>query len=464
MENRIQNHMLMKFRNIKSTRFSRFMPLLMVLIILGCNSSDRYNTRVSVDGTRWLINGNVINEGSPAEGLLMNVRMVNTIYEDESGKILEFDPGFDPDENTNRFVEKIPEYVAHGVNAFTICLQGGMPGYEGAINSAFNADGSLSKPYMDRAARVIKASDENGTVIILSLFYQRQHSHERALTGKEAIKQAVTNVMNWVADQRFTNVIIEISNEYAHGGFRNWNDGEWLMSDAGQVELIRLAKDVNPNLLVTTSGMGRGTIPASIAEVSDYLLIHFNNLPLVNIPERVKDARAFNKPIVCNEDDKIGATGAQAALLSVRGGAAWGLMHSSKNQRAPFEFDGAADDPVVYRMMARLVQPGRIEDIAAPEELSVLIGIPKDGDIFPAGKPIDIQAFPSGIEGFSGAEVHFIVERKPIGKAISAPWKITWDDVPVGQYRVVAVVRDAEGQEIMRSREVDFEVRRGKGS
>jgi hypothetical protein len=26
------------------------------------------------------------------------------------------------------------------VNAFTLCLQGGMPGYEGSVNSAFASD------------------------------------------------------------------------------------------------------------------------------------------------------------------------------------------------------------------------------------------------------------------------------------------------------------------------------------
>ena len=49
----------------------------------------------------------------------------------------------DPDANTARFIARIPDYVAHGVRAFTVCLQGGMPGYEGAVNSAFQPDGSL---------------------------------------------------------------------------------------------------------------------------------------------------------------------------------------------------------------------------------------------------------------------------------------------------------------------------------
>ena len=52
----------------------------------------------------------------------------------------------------------MPDYVAGGVRAFTIGLQGGMPGYEGAVNSAFNPDGSLRDAYLERVRRVIDAA------------------------------------------------------------------------------------------------------------------------------------------------------------------------------------------------------------------------------------------------------------------------------------------------------------------
>lgn len=445
----------------KSIRINTSLNIFLVILILvySCNFSTGKKTKVSIDGTRWLVNEKVINQGSPAEGLLMNVRMVNSIFEDDSYKIKEYDSDFDPDLNTNNFIKRIPEYVDHGVNAFTVCLQGGLPGYEGAINSAFNVDGTLRDSYMNRAARVIKAADANGAVIILSCFYQRQHSHERALAGKDAIKKAVVNVVQWISSNDFTNVVLEISNEYAHGGFRNWTDGDWLRSVDGQVELILLAKEKNPKLLVTTSGMGNGTITAPIEEVADFLLIHYNNTPLANIAEKVNQLKEYNKPIVCNEDDKIGHTGAMAAFLSVKAGAGWGLMHAPINQRAPFEFEGVDDDPDVYDMISLLTQPGSINDIDLPKHFSIVIGKPKDGDIYYIGDPIVMEAFPTGIEKFPGAEIHFLIERNLLGKTTSSPWKITWNDATEGYYNVIAVARDSEGQEIMRSREVDFEVK-----
>ncbi len=125
-------------------------------------------TQVAIEGTRWLINGQVVNAGSACEGMLMNVRMVNATFRDRR------QPDFDADRNTDRFIAHIGDYAAHGVNAFTLCLQGGMPGYERAENSAFLADGSLNASYLARVDRVIRACDQHGVVVILGLFYQRQ--------------------------------------------------------------------------------------------------------------------------------------------------------------------------------------------------------------------------------------------------------------------------------------------------
>lgn len=102
----------------------------LTLLVVGCATSEAA-TVVSLAGNRWLINGRLTNPGSAAEGLLMNVRMVNATFEDLSGK----HPDFDPEGNADEFIAALPGYAAHGVNAFTLCLQGGMPDYEGAVNS-----------------------------------------------------------------------------------------------------------------------------------------------------------------------------------------------------------------------------------------------------------------------------------------------------------------------------------------
>src|SRR3546814_16157031 len=91
--------------------------------------------------------------------------------------------------------------------------------------------------------------------------------------------------------------------------------------------------------------MGDGRVDHSIALAADFILLHFNNTPTEKIPERVGDARTYGKPVVCNEDDKTGALGAEAARFAIDSGAGWGFMEQETNQWLPFHFVGAEDDP-----------------------------------------------------------------------------------------------------------------------
>lgn len=303
------------------------------------------HTRVELVNGRWQINGEITHPGAPAEGLLMNVRMVNAVFEDRTR------PEFDPEANTDVFLRHLDDYVAHGVRAFTINLQGGFPGYEGAVCSAFEPDGSLRDPYMARVSRVIEACDRVGVVVILGCFYQRQ---DQILQDEAAVRAALRNAVEWVRDRGYTNVVIEIANEFNIRGF----DHAILSSPDGEVELMRLVRQVAPGLLVSTSGVGDGKLPAPAAEASDYLLIHFNGTPVEAIPDRIASLRGYGKAIVCNEDDKVGRTAARALEVCVEKGASYGLMLKDRNQYAPFLFEGSRDDPVFYETLKRLTTAG----------------------------------------------------------------------------------------------------------
>ena len=257
----------------------------------GVQSPIKPQTRVSIREGKWFINDELTYRGTRAEGLLMNVRMVNSVFEDRRK------PDFDPDANTDRFLAQLPDYAAHGVRAFTLCLQGGMPGYEGAVNSAFAPDGSLRPSYLGRVQRVIEACDRQGLVVILGCFYQRQ---DQVLADEAAVRAGVVNVAHWIRRSGFRNVVLEIANEFDHDGF----DHPLLRSEDGEVELIRLAKKTAPGLLVSTSGLGHGRFPDKVAKAADFLLIHFNGTPLDEIPTRIAALKKYGKPIVCNEDQK----------------------------------------------------------------------------------------------------------------------------------------------------------------
>jgi hypothetical protein len=315
------------------------------------NVSAARSTRVGIAGGKWTINGSVTYPGAPAEGLLLNVRMVNAVFEDRNN------PSFDPEGNADEFIAMIPDYVAHGVRAFTLNLQGGNPGLYSdrknpgltVLNSAFNPDGSLKTSYMNRVARVIEACDQNGAVVILGLFYFGQDQY---LQNETAIRTGVVNAVNWIRANDFTNVLLEIANEYP---MSDVYDHPVLYTHSGQGSLLQLAKQTYGGLLISTSSWYSAFSPA-VAAASDYLLVHEDEVPS-DFAAQMGYFRSFGKPVVINEDGRVGPAGAQAAEASVLNGASWGMMHYAINQTYPFTFNGVADDPTVYAKLSALATP-----------------------------------------------------------------------------------------------------------
>jgi hypothetical protein len=310
-------------------------------------------TRVGLRDGRWTFNDRPTNPGGAAEGLLMNVRMVNAVFEDRRK------PDFDPEANTDRFIARIAEYAAQGVNAFTICLQGGMPGYEGAVNSAFEPDGRLRPDYLARVERVIRACDRHGVAVILGLYYQRQSA---VLRDAAAVRAGVVNAARWVRERGFRNVLLETANEYPHRGFVH----PLIREPEGQASLLQLARDTAPGLLVSASGYGDGLVHKAVAEAADFLLPHWNNTRVAQIPARIATLRQAGKPIVCNEDDKTGTNAVAALRASVAHGASYGLMLKERNQTFPFRFDGAADDRLFYAALRELTASAARRSAIAP--------------------------------------------------------------------------------------------------
>ena len=276
-------------------------------------------TRVEIRGDRFFLNGaptypGITWQGRRIEGLLLNTRMVQGIFDDlnpETRHLWQYpDTGtWDAGRNTDEFIAAMPGWHDHGVLAFTLNLQGGSPyGYSREqpwINSAFKPDGSLRDDYMARTQRILDAADELGMVVILGLFYFGQ---EKLLADEDAIVGAVRNAADWVLRSGHENVLLEINNE-CDVRYRQPK----LMPDRVH-ELIDLARGVTRDgrrLLAGTS-YGGGTVPgAAVVASSDFILIHGNSVKEPDrIRQMVRDTRAVEtytpKPILFNEDDHFG--------------------------------------------------------------------------------------------------------------------------------------------------------------
>ncbi len=286
------------------------------------STANERQTRVVIEGEKFYINGTPTYEGRtwktsyggeyPVEGLLMNARLVQGIFDDLNemtrGQWAYPDTGeWDPDRNTNEYVMAMASWRENGLLGFTMNLQGGCPyGYCSGFpwdNSAYEPDGSLRQPFMQRAERILDRADELGMVVILGLFY---FGEDGPLENEEAIRRAVRNAVTWVLDKGYTNVIIEINNECSVRAY----DHDILRCHRVH-ELITLAKEIDVggrSLYVSTSLAGGQVPPDNIVEVSDYVLIHGNGVQnherITEISAQVREKDVYRTmPLVNNEDD-----------------------------------------------------------------------------------------------------------------------------------------------------------------
>ncbi len=278
-------------------------------------------TTLAIHNEHFLINDQLTYperqwRGMKIEGLLMNSRMVQGIFDDlnpQTRSMWDYPDGpWDPDRNTREFIEQMPVWRRHGLLSFTINLQGGSPhGYSREqpwINSAFDfADGSLREAYMARLAKILDRADELGMAPIVGLFYFGQ---EPRFESEQAIVRAVDNATDWLIDRGYTNVLIEIANEcdirYRHEIIKPDRAHE-LIERVQQRSRGKLRTPAG-RLLVSTSYSG-GRVPGdNVAAVADFLLLHGNS---VDNPDRigqvVRETRKLpayrGQPVVFNEDD-----------------------------------------------------------------------------------------------------------------------------------------------------------------
>src|SRR5262245_45656849 len=298
------------------------------LVLSPLVAAPKRNTTVSIEGEGFLINDEPTYKGrkwkgKQVEGLLFNSRMVQGIFDDwnpETKKLWAYpDTGnWDRDRNTREFVAAMPAWREHGLLAFTLNLQGGNPqGYgkdQPWENSAFGGPGNLRGTCLDRLQLILDKADELGMVVILGYFYFGQ---DERLISEEAVKKATRNATQWIIDNGYRNVLIEINNECDVTRY----DRDSL-KPGRRSELIRevKAQGKDRGLLVGTSFGGGSIATTSVAEASDFLLLHGNGVKepkrIVEMVRKTRDVAKRKLPILFNEDDHFDFDKPQNNLLA----------------------------------------------------------------------------------------------------------------------------------------------------
>jgi hypothetical protein len=303
-------------------------------------------TEVAIRGDRFFVNGKPTYEGRvyrgmKIEGLLLNARMVQGIFDDLNpetrSKWAYPDTGkWDPERNTREFVAAMPEWRRHGLLAFTINLQGGSPeGYSKGQpweNSAIDADGNLRPGYMERLARILDRADSLGMAAIVGYFYFGQDQRVR---DEAAVRRAVANATNWLLEREYRNVLVEIDNECDVKAY----DHAILMPDRVH-ELIEFAKGIRRGgrrLLVGTSYGGGSPARSNVIAASDFVLLHGNGpddpARIRRMIETTRAAKGYRPmPVLINEDDHFRFDEADSHMMTALGlYVSWGYFDPGRS-------------------------------------------------------------------------------------------------------------------------------------
>lgn len=302
--------------------------------------SEIQRTIVEIRGNQFLINEEVTYKGrfwmgNKIEGLLLNSRMVQGIFDDyneETRTKWKYPDSqkWDPDRNTSEFVDAMVDWRSHGLLAFTLNLQGGSPmgyGNQGWYNSSYTEKGELRSEYIDRLTKILDKADEIGMVVILGYFYFGQ---DQNLENEDAVITATRNITNWILDKGYKNILVEINNECDVDAY----DHEILMPQRVH-ELIELVKSMEREgyRLLTSTSFGGNAIPTlNVVEVSDFILIHGNGVDdparITEMIQQTRDLAAYKEmPVLFNEDDHYEFDKESNNMVAaIRSYASWGFF------------------------------------------------------------------------------------------------------------------------------------------
>lgn len=290
---------------------------LLAIILISCFTSlSAQKTQVEIKGNQFYINGKPTYEGRywkghKIEGLLINSRMVQGIFDDLNPEPqAEFaypdTKVWNAERNNNEFVRAMSDWKKYGLLAFTLNMQGGSPygyGNKKAMNPGYGPDGSLMPAYLVRLEKILNKADELNMVVILGLFYFGQDQY---LKDEQSVVNAVDNITNWILEKGYRNVLIEVNNETGVNSY----DHHILKPDRVHelIERVKNKQHKGYRLLVSTSFGGKKVPTSNVVNASDFILIHGNRAEDPNEIQTLIDSTKIvlgkrNIPIVNNEDD-----------------------------------------------------------------------------------------------------------------------------------------------------------------
>lgn len=116
---------------------------------------------------------------------------------------------------TERLINNLDNYAAHGINFISISLQGtngGFPDVDAGPN-AFTPDGRIIPAFARRTESIIRECDKRGMVVCLVVLMPRK---DELLVDEAAVKQAIEQTAQLVESRGLRNVMVNLFQEFHH--------------------------------------------------------------------------------------------------------------------------------------------------------------------------------------------------------------------------------------------------------
>ena len=189
------------------------------IIYLLITSSFSQASVLSIKEGKFILDDLFVNSGTIAEGFLITSCMLNGIIDGDFGGDFQYkDIGrWDGGRNFHEFVLNIGRWQSYGLNGFTLGLQGDIKNnnknkilYNNV--GAFHENGDLDSGYMFKLGKVLDETNRLNMIVILSLF---DNNYASELKTIENIIRAVKNILYWLSQNVYRNIIIEPVNDCA---------------------------------------------------------------------------------------------------------------------------------------------------------------------------------------------------------------------------------------------------------
>ena len=214
----------------KNAILLRFILIILILGMVQDLSAGEYV--FSVKGNKTYLNEKEI--------LVAGLRCSNALYSKKS---------------SNELIRHLDEYKSYGVNTVSVFIMGSRYGnFKGYLE-----DGSLNPQYSKRLAKIIKAADKRGMIVLVGCLYWGGSSAKWDSWTQKDANTAIANTIRFLKENNFRNVFVDVDNE----GMAKRGKG------FDTALMVRAAKEVDPTFFTATNFHG---LPPAEADLG----IHFS--------------------------------------------------------------------------------------------------------------------------------------------------------------------------------------------